>query len=542
MRSEMLRDRATSETGLINMLLRRRIANFLAHAMVYIGALCLFCIGAPVIAVDHPANPIGLENARHLLSRTAFFASEDDITKLSRLNRRDAAHYVTRAPDLEQLVPPPAWVVEKLVPPRKLQEGGRSASDAYLKLNNERVHELRSWWVSEMLQSRTPLSEKMTLFWHNHFATSQEKVSLTPLLYLQNKTIRLYGMKNFGILLREMARDPALLVYLDGINSKKEAPNENFAREVFELFSLGQGSYSEIDVRDAARAFTGWTIDRDSGNYFFQPESHDVGEKTILGKTGNFTGEQVIDLILQRPETAVFIVRKLWREFVSPHPNEAVVTYLANQFRFNQYDVAQLMQSLLETDEFYAFENRGTLIKSPIELLVGIVKTLGLTEMSPLTISTLASELGQGLFTPPNVKGWLQNEGWINSASLLRRKQILHQLFNVEPCRSGAAVSMEKLVPLDFDLLDVKSSPNNDLPVCDMAGAFKVARAVAKSSNRVLIQQIMLPIAPVNIVFSDLPDMIKIGGNLAKKYDELTPEEALGFVKNLALDPVYQLK
>ncbi len=271
-------------------------------------------------------SSVGADNARHLLNRTGFAATDSDIAAFAKLGRVEAADQLVKAVRSTATQAPPAWVNDPPVPAVRLRDMSQEERMAEQRKNVERAFELREWWFREMLTTPSPLTEKMTLFWHNHFATSQQKVRFTPLMYQQHVMLRRNAMGNFGTLLREVSRDPAMLVYLDGANSRKEQPNENFAREVMELFTLGEGHYTEKDIKEAARAFTGWSVDRETGHFMFRRGIHDYGNKTVLGKSGNFDGDQVIDILLAKPETAQFITRKLWKEFVSPAPAKCSVS------------------------------------------------------------------------------------------------------------------------------------------------------------------------------------------------------------------------
>jgi uncharacterized protein (DUF1800 family) len=279
-----------------------------------------------------------------------------------------------------------------------------------------------------MLVTRSPLTERMTLFWHNHFVSSQQKVRFARLMYQQNATLRANALGSFATLLHEASKDPAMLVYLDTAQSRKGQPNENFAREVMELFTLGEGQYSEADIKEAARAFTGWSLDRETGRYMFRPGAHDTGVKTVLGRSGAFDGDAVLDIILSKPQASEFITAKLWREFVSPAPDPVEVKRIAQIFRGRDYDIKAAMRALLMSDAFWAAGNRGTLVKSPVELVVGTLRQLGVAPGSAMPFAVVAAGMGQNLFSPPNVKGWPGGEAWINSSSLLARKQFLDRL------------------------------------------------------------------------------------------------------------------
>ncbi len=292
-----------------------------------------------------------------------------------------------------------------------------------------------------MRVTTSPLSEKMTLFWHNHFVSSDQKVRSPHLMYRQNLLLRRHALGNFATLLHEIARDPAMVIYLDNASNRKAQPNENFAREVMELFTLGEGHYTEHDVKEAARAFTGWSIDFDTGEFLFRAPQHDDGPKTVLGRSGNLGGEDVLRVLLAHPRTAEHVVEKLWREFVSPSLDPAEVKRIARRFRDSGYDIRAALRALLTSNTFYAEHNRATLIKSPVELVIGTLRQFRFStgEMLPFALSV--AQLGQNLFAPPNVKGWPGGEAWINSTTLLARKQLLERLFRGEDTMPMAALA-----------------------------------------------------------------------------------------------------
>src|SRR5271157_4107310 len=295
------------------------------------------CLAPPAMA----SAPLSYDDARHLLNRTGFGATDAEIRRFTGMSREDAARKLLAATRTVAATPAPAWTAEP--GPLRYPRGGVDASDRDKKqFQQEQIREglqLRGWWVNEMLSTTSPLTERMTLFWHNHFVSSQQKVRFTELMYRQNVMLRANALGHFGDLLHAVARDPAMVIYLDNARNRKGTPNENFAREVMELFTLGEGNYSEQDIKEAARAFTGWSIDRDSGAFVFRPFIHDYGMKTVLGRRGNLDGDDVLDVLLAQRATAEFITRKLWREFVSPDPDAATVTRIANRFRSTRYDI-----------------------------------------------------------------------------------------------------------------------------------------------------------------------------------------------------------
>jgi len=292
------------------------------------------------------------------------------------------------------------------------------------RLREQSRDDLRSLnllWLEQMTQSKAQLREKMALFWHGHFATHNLNI-----LYQQQLLgiIRENALGNFGELLRQVSKSAAMLAFLNNQQNKKAHPNENFAREVMELFTLGRANYTEQDIKEAARAFTGWSFRLD-GQFQFRPNDHDTGSKTIFGKTGNFKGEDVLDMLLERRETAVFIVRKIYRFLVNEQKApEARIQYLAGRFYQKQYDVLALLDDIALSDWFYDAENIGANIKSPVALWVGIRRALPMQVLNQEAQLIIQKVLGQVLFYPPNVAGWPGGRSWIDSNTLALRLRL----------------------------------------------------------------------------------------------------------------------
>lgn len=398
-------------------------------ALVIVALLAALAVPVPAQAAS--GTPIGFEGARHLLNRTSFAANPAEIEQFAKLSREQAADRLLGWTSQPLQTRPPEWVND-YQSVRRLRNATEAERLAFQRERVQRGLELRGWWLTEMLVTPSPLTEKMVLFWHNHFVSSQQKVRSEVLMYRQNQLLRQHALGSYADLLHAVAKDPAMLIYLDGANSRKGQPNENFAREVMELFTLGEGRYTEQDVKEAARAFTGWSVDIDAGTYLYRPLAHDDGVKTVFGNSGNFDGDDVLDLILARQEPAEFIVAKLWREFVSPTPDPREVARIARQFRDNRYNIKVALRGLLVSDAFYAPDNRGVLVKSPVELVVGTLRQFRFEtgEVVPFALAT--RQLGQDLFGPPNVKGWPGGAAWIHSSSLLARKQFLERLFRAQ--------------------------------------------------------------------------------------------------------------
>ena len=388
-----------------------------------------FLLAVAFVASAALAAPLGEEGARHLLGRAGFGASPAEVAEFAPLDREAAVDRLLDGARREPSIAPPAFVDAPFEPYYRLQRMSAEERMAAQKVLREQGLELRGWWLREMVSTPSPLTERMTLFWHNHFATSQQKVRSNQLMYRQNALLRRESLGNFARMLHAMARDPAMLVWLDNAGSRRQAPNENFAREVMELFTLGEGHYGERDVKEAARAFTGFSLDRDTGEFKWRPFFHDAGEKTVLGKTGRFDGDDVLAILLARPETAEFVTAKLWRELVSPTPDPAEVKRLAAVFRDARYEIKPLVRAMLLSDAFWAPANRQAIVKSPVDLVVGTMRAYDMRPMDMRPAVVACAALGQNLFSPPNVKGWPGGDTWINAATLLGRKQWLERMF-----------------------------------------------------------------------------------------------------------------
>ena len=296
-----------------------------------------------------------------------------------------------------------------------------------IRLNTEKVRDLNLQWLDRMASGKGALREKMALFWHGHFAC--RTMGRNPLLMQQYaNTLRQNALGRFGDLLMAVSKEPAMLQFLNNQQNRKNAPNENFAREVMELFTLGRGNYSEHDIKEVARAFTGWQFTPE-GQFVFRERIHDEGEKTIFGKTGAFKGEDVIAMLLENKQTARFITAKIYSYFVADGPvsgadDKKRVDELAEQFYKSGYDITDLMETIFTADWFYDAKNRGAHIKSPVELLAGLRHTLGVRFDQPQPQIFVQRTLGQLLFYPPNVAGWPGGKNWIDSSSLLFRMQL----------------------------------------------------------------------------------------------------------------------
>ena len=294
--------------------------------------------------------------------------------------------------------------------------------------NREAVRSLNLTWMEEMVNSPAQLREKVALFWHGHFACRIVNSYFQQQLI---NTIREHALSDFGTLLTKVSKTPAMLQFLNNQQNRKNSPNENFAREVMELFTMGRGNYTEHDVKEAARAFTGWGFNLE-GAFVFRPIIHDRGEKTILGKKGIETGEEVLQVLLEQPATARFLCTKFYRFFVNENVKEQHVEWLAKRFFESGYQMKTLLQDIFTADWFYNPENVGTRIKGPIELMVGLQRQLPMELTNKPALLLIQRALGQILFYPPNVAGWPGGKTWIDSSSLLLRMRIPQLLASKE--------------------------------------------------------------------------------------------------------------
>ena len=287
-----------------------------------------------------------------------------------------------------------------------------------LRSNVLETRRLALWWANRMVTTPRPLEENMTFFWHGHFATSEVKTRDYRMMLVQNRMLRALASGNFRDLLLGIMRDPAMLVYLDNGENIKDHPNENFGRELLELFTMGVGNYTEQDIREASRAFTGWT--NDVLEFHFDPRLHDDGLKKFLGREGNFDGEEIVDIILEHPATANFIAGKIYRFFVRDELSDKTGAALGELFREANYELKPLLRTIFLSQDFYS--SSATQIKSPVQLFVSTYRKLGLAKAPTAPdFNQLSGRLGQTLLYPPNVAGWAGGRTWITPATLLER-------------------------------------------------------------------------------------------------------------------------
>lgn len=338
-------------------------------------------------------------NAAHLLRRAGFAPSEAECKATLAAGLDAAVERLVRGGDES---------------PREIEldETGRVLA------TRDDIDALRGWWLLRLCHTRRPLHARLALFWHNHFATSNAKVRGAALMLQQLRVFESLGLSGFETLLRAVSRDPAMIVWLDGNQNVKGRPNENYARELFELFALGVGHYTEADVKESARAFTGWHTR--GGGYYFSAREHDDGAKIVLGRRGAWSGDDIVAIALRQPACSRFLALKLLREFVCPNPPADLVDDFAGTITDVKYDIAAAVTELFRSAAFFDPRWCRARIKSPVEFVLGIVRTLGIAPPAA-ALARGVSQMGQRLFEPPSVKGWAGQREWLNSATMLVR-------------------------------------------------------------------------------------------------------------------------
>lgn len=442
--------------------------SFRAFLVVLLSGLCALTVAASA-AVTPPDNWVGdlsaisasdwnYERAAHLIERAGFGATPEEVARLAAMTPEravamlvdyDAIDASTLKPFDESGVWDPGmdpFPPSRAEAVRRAREHGEGLGEKVLPVgtqrrlqpvvdkffysltaNNIETQRLGLWWANRMLVTPRPLEEKLTLFWHGHFATGQNKVRDYRMMLQQNLMLRTNASGNLRALLVGILKDPGMLVYLDNGENIKSHPNENFGRELLELFTMGVGNYTEKDVREAARAFTGWT--NDVLAYKFDAEQHDTGQKTFLGRTGALNGEDIIDTILAQPVTGEFVAGKLYRYFVREDISNEVKADLGRSFRASGYQIKPLMRRMLLSKDFYSTPSVATQIKSPVHLVVSTYRKMGLREVPTIPdFGRMTGSLGQTLFEPPNVAGWAGGRTWITPATLLQRGNLFRDV------------------------------------------------------------------------------------------------------------------
>lgn len=365
------------------------------------------------------------EKACHLLFRAGFGGPPEEVARLHKMGLFAAVDFLVDyhlRPELAGWFD--AFPHMRSAPyERFLNEAQRAElSQSHVSFRQNQHHRLRRAWLQRMTETERPLQEKLALFWHGHFACSFLTAEDSYAMWQQNELFRHRASGNFGALLHGIAQDPAMIRYLDNHVNFKGSGNENLGREILELFSMGEGKgYTEKDLAEAARALTGCNFDYNNGQFKFIASKHDTGEKTIFGRKGNFGGDELVDLILEQPPTSRYIVSKLFRFFAHDDPGTDTVEKMSAMLRGFQYELKPMLRNLFQSEEFYSARAMGNHIKSPVELMVGALRTLKIEKADFGAVDSTLTEMGQRLFEPPNVAGWEGGRAWVDASQLLLR-------------------------------------------------------------------------------------------------------------------------
>ncbi len=494
----------------------------------------------------NPLQPLAKKDfdhaaAQHLLNRAGFGGTPAQVRALADLGLDGAVDYlvdfegervsnagldfrgdIMRSPTPEE---------------RDAERRARQAGDEETILRLQRARQQRErddraqlarmqrWWLGRMIETGRPLEEKLTLFWHGHFATGYRTIENSWHMLAQNGFLRSNCAGSFTDLAHGIIRDPAMLKYLDNDENRRRSPNENLARELMELFTLGEGAgYTEADIREGARALTGLTF-RDN-DFVFDAREHDAGPKTILGRTGNFSGDEFVAIILGKPQCARFLATKLYRFFVNDAPTASrdgveTIERLAKELRDRKYAIRPVLRTLFRSQHFHAPENRQAVVKSPVQLVVQTVRSLGTPVRDLSALSAACDLMGQQLFQPPSVKGWDGGRSWINTATLFVRQNVAVYL-----------VTGRRPQAFDWDPSDAAYDASHLLDgLRDAAGSVDAREAVRNLSSFVL----GAPPSPARLAqFESFLEELNGGG-------ALTPDRVKALLCLLCATPEYQL-
>jgi uncharacterized protein (DUF1800 family) len=467
---------------------------------------------------------------QHLLWRAAFGPMIENVNQLSDVSQKELYKILlktsSKKPDsLNVATNSYDGLVKGIQDLGQMQKLTQEQKKQLRKQSADDIKNLNLTWLSEMINSEAQLREKMSLFWHGHFACRVVNIYFQQQLL---NVIRENALGNFGDLLREVSKTPAMLSFLNNQQNKKQHANENFAREVMELFTMGRGNYTEADVKEGARAFTGWGFNL-KGEFVQRPFQHDNGNKTFLGKTGNFDGDDIIDIILEQKATAKFITQKIYKFFVNNEVDHEKIESLAEGFYQSNYDLQKLMNRIFLSDWFYEEKNIGTRIKSPVELMVGVRRLIPMELEKPEAQLLFQKVLGQILFYPPNVAGWPGGKNWIDSSALMFRMRLPQILTNSEEFL--IAPKDDDDVMMGKEGVDRMSKPNQLNVNVDWISVVDTFNKTKKENLQQKVNDIVLQTKN------------SINPNVLKRYLNTTSRE--GFIKSSMVElmstPEYQL-
>nr|WP_294942202.1 DUF1800 domain-containing protein [uncultured Mucilaginibacter sp.] len=418
---------------------------------------------------------------RHLYARAGFGLRFEDFNRVQDLTTQEIVKQLFRSSATFE----PANIIAGNINYKDFLLANEGTKKMFLQEQRQQEKALNIDWVNKMSTTDAQLREKMTLFWHNHFACRTQNAWYAQQL---NNIQRSNALGNFKTMLLEVSKSPAMLQFLNNQQNQKNHPNENFARELMELFTVGRGNYTEQDVKESARAFTGWGFNKE-GAFVARPPLHDNGQKTFLGKTGNFGGEDIINTLLEKKETALFICKKLFKYFVNETPDDLHIKTMAGVFYNNNYEIKPLLEFLFTARWFYEDKNIGNLIKAPVEFIVGLNRQFYITYQNPDVILQFERALGQVLFYPPNVAGWPGGRNWIDSSSLMYRIKIPSTVLN-----GGVIEFSGKVDPEDEAFIAATRRQKEAVTTKVQAQAdwAKFLNSIPKHANKMFIAQTLL--------------------------------------------------
>lgn len=486
-----------------------------------VSLLALWLFAASLIAPTVQA--LSPEETRHLLDRAGFGATPADIDLYKPLTRTKAVEKLLGELDAPTLTPNPDFLAgdrPDAITYRAIGDKPPEERRAFALARQGEALAIRGWWLTEMIRGSSPLRERLALIWHGHFTSAFEKVRVPDLMWRQVGLFRDQGTRNFADLLRGIGEDGAMFRYLDVSTSRKNKPNENFARELLELYTLGTGNYSEDDIKEAAKAMVGWRLNAGDLRPMFVQANAVPGTKQVLGESV-IDLKDVIAVLLKQRATARFVTEKLWLALISPTPDPTLIETLAKGFFDSGYELRPLLRAMLLSEAFWSPEAHGRLVKSPVDLVVGTVRRFGMPVKDARWLAIETRLLGQDLLDPPNVRGWPGGMDWISTDSLLKRRAVLTRLAygeTPEPARrqpDGVAAQYLRLVGLD----QTASPPSGSGRAVTLSDFF--AKNPLFLTDETLLQKWIMAEAPVQPPTRSTP-----------------PDRLL----ELLLDPAYEVK
>lgn len=371
---------------------------------------------------------VEVDLCRHFLIRTSLNIDSNELQNCTNSKSFDSyiSSYIKKSQEVTQIKESDILFVKRL----GKDEENRKLFNQQLQLESLKFKE---WYLDLLLTTQQPFQEKMVLFWHNHFVSSLQKVRQPKLMLLQNELFRKYAFGNFKQFVHKIIKDPAMLIYLDNRANKKSHPNENLARELLELFTIGEGNYSENDIKELARGLSGYSVNKDF-EFTFNKKMHDKNKKTFMGKTGNFTADDMINILFENEQVSIFITRKLYKEFIGYEVDEIEVSKLAKIFRDSNYEISSLLHALFLSSNFQNKTTFNTMIKTPLELSIGTLRSFDYVSFDKKILLRYLNKMEQSLFNPPNVKGFKGEMSWINANTLITRRDFLSRISQRRKC------------------------------------------------------------------------------------------------------------